>query len=66
MTIKNPKTSPSPIEPHEDLLKLCDGDTLARRIFLAYTTRIPWTIGQKTPITRQEEACYIFTLPGRS
>lgn len=42
-----------------DLLALREGDSRARRIFLAYTVRIPWISDGRTPVSRENEACYI-------
>ncbi len=41
-----------------DSLALREDDTFARKIFVAYTTHIPWMAGRNTKITREDERCY--------
>jgi hypothetical protein len=45
--------------PTLDPLALLEGDSLMRRIFLAYTVRIPWITELDKPISREDEACYL-------
>ncbi len=45
-------------EPEADPLLSRADDTFARKIFMAYTTRIPWLPWNGQKMTREEEACY--------
>lgn len=42
-----------------DPLALREDDSVARRIFLAYTVRIPWISDLHAVISREDEACYV-------
>lgn len=45
--------------PELDPLAMFEGDSFMRRIFLAYTVRIPWITDFENPISRDDEACYL-------
>jgi hypothetical protein len=55
-------SSPPGEEANEvDHLVLLDSDSQTRKIFLAYTMRIPWARKDGKPLTREDTACF---LPG--
>lgn len=41
-----------------DQLLLCEGDSAGRRIFVAYTMRIPWARRDGKALTKEDLACY--------
>jgi hypothetical protein len=45
----------------EDALTFRESDSFARKIFVTYTTHIPWIADRSAAISRSDEACYAFS-----
>ena len=56
-SFRNTILVPVPEIESDPLISRAD-DTFARKIFMAYTTRIPWLAWNGKKMTREEEACY--------
>jgi hypothetical protein len=47
------------MEPGDDPITLRAGDSRGRKIFLAYTVRIPWLSGRDKLFSREDESSYL-------
>jgi hypothetical protein len=54
----NQKKIRQPAAAQVDPLQSLPGDSFARTMFIAYTTRIPWLPAGCAAVTRENEACY--------